>query len=352
MTNEPSPLNETLLTPRDPIEIPSPFLPGTKVQYAWDSTSLGYLKTCPRLYQYNMLEGWATKSESIHLKFGGEYHQALQDYEIERSTGISHEDAIHDVVRALLERTEGWVVDTETKPGKYKNRQSLIGLVIDYLDNFAEDPATTYILADGRPAVELSFRFELDFGPTAAQNEPTIIHPSDQDNFAEPITTPQPYIICGHLDRVVEFNNQLLVMDHKTTITTPSEYYFHQYEPNNQMTLYTLAGQIVLGTQIKGVCITAAQIKLVEPNAFVRGFTFRTPDQLTEWLDDLRFHLHVAETYAASNYWPMNDTSCDKFGGCKFRGICSKSPDVREIFLKSDFTQIPLEERWNPLRSR
>jgi hypothetical protein len=31
----------------------SPFLPGTKIQFAWDSTSLGMLKTCPRLYQYD-----------------------------------------------------------------------------------------------------------------------------------------------------------------------------------------------------------------------------------------------------------------------------------------------------------
>ena len=45
----------------------------------------------------------------------------------------------------------------------------------------------------------------------------------------------------------------------------------------------------------------------------------------------------------------MNDTACDKYGGCKFRDICSKSPNVREKFIKADFKEQPI---WNPLRTR
>ena len=47
-----------------------PFLPGTYVQWAWDSTCLGLIKTCPRLYQYTMIDGYVAKGESIHLRFG------------------------------------------------------------------------------------------------------------------------------------------------------------------------------------------------------------------------------------------------------------------------------------------
>lgn len=82
----------------------SPFLPGTKVQYAFDSTSLGYLKTCPRLYQYIMIEGWQPKEESIHLRFGGEYHAAIQDYENLRASGQGFADAVRATVRNLLIR--------------------------------------------------------------------------------------------------------------------------------------------------------------------------------------------------------------------------------------------------------
>ena len=209
--------------------------------------------------------------------------------------------------------------------------------MVDYLDHYVDDPAETYIKSDGKPAVELSFRFELDFGPG---------HLGDSDSVTH------PYLLAGHMDRVVSFNDQLFVMDHKTTTTTPSQYYFNQYEPHNQMTLYTIAGQVVLNAPIKGVIVRAAQILLDKENRFVSGFTLRTPDQLEEWMNDLRLHLERAEDYATRGYWPMNDTACDKFGGCKFRGVCSKSPSVRHIYLKSDFEQLPLEERWNPLRSR
>lgn len=310
----------------------SPFLPGTNIQFAWDSTSIGYFKTCPRLYQYTMIEGWTGKTESIHLTFGAEYHAALEDYARLRANGVLPAEAMNKVIHTLLIQTKDWDFDTSTKTGKYKNRDTLISLVIDYLDHYIDDPCETYIRSNGSPAVELSFRFELDWGPAADTN--------------------QPYILCGHLDRVVNFNDHLFVMDHKTTTTTPGDYYFNQFEPNNQMSLYTLAGQIVLHSPIRGVIIRAAQIMLEKPHRFVQGFTYRTPDQIDEWLLDLQILFNNAEACAVAGYWPMNDTACDKFGGCRFREVCSKSPDVRESFLKASFIKLAPEDRWNPLRSR
>ena len=306
-------LDEKTLTPA---VTHSPFLPGTKLQYAWDSTSLGLLKTCPRLYQYTMLDGWSPRGESIHLRFGQEYHSALEFYDRLTAMGHKSEEAIHLVVRSIYTRLEdGWNPDRETKAGRYKNRDTLVSLVVDYLDHFANDPAQTYIKSDGTPAVELSFRFELDWGPGGIQRA--------VDDYP-------PYLLAGHLDRVVSFNDQLLVMDRKTTTTTLSAHYFAQYEPHNQMTLYTLAGRMLLAAPIRGVIIDAAQILLEKPNAFARGFTYRTDDQLDEWLNDLHMTLTINESYVEANHWPMNDTSCDKFGGCRFREVCAASRHLSE----------------------
>jgi len=329
----------------------SPFLPGTKAQYAWDSTSLGYIKTCPRLYQYVMLDGWAPRGESVHLRFGMEYHAALEQFDrLMADENHDREAAIRVVVRGLMERVADWTPDPATKAGRYKNRETLVALVVDYLDHFDPDPAETYIKSDGTPAVELSFRFELDWGPRAGECKDGL--EPDDVGYPGPSYESQPYLLCGHLDRVVSFNDQLLVMDRKTTTTTLSGYYFNQYEPNNQMTLYTLAGKIIMGAPIRGVIIDAAQILLEKPNAFARGFTYRTEDQLEEWLADLRVLLENAERYAENDYWPMNDSSCDKFGGCRYRDICSKSPSVRERFLAADFEKLEPDQRWNPLKSR
>lgn len=311
----------------------SPFLPGTQIQFAWDSTSLNYFKTCPRLYQYTVLEGWHSREESVHLRFGIEYHKALQDYDVSRAAGISHEDSLFDVVRALLLRTDDWRPDD-----KYKNRENLVRTVIWYIDRFHPDPAETFIKEDGKPAVEVSFRFELDWGPVTSQIKE-----------AEATGMPgQPYLLCGHLDRVVRYQDELFVMDRKTTKSTPGPYFFDGFEPNNQMTLYTIAGQIIFNAPIKGVIIDAAQVA-IEFSRFTRGLTYRTKDQLGEWLHDLRYWLQKAEEHAVAGYWPMNDLSCDKFGGCRFRKICSKSPGVREQFLKSNFEK---GKPWNPLETR
>lgn len=312
---------------------PSPFLPGTNIQFAFDSTSIGYLKTCPRLYQYIMIEGWSHKGENVHLRFGSEYHRALQEYDLSRAAGIPHDDALHDTIQELMLRIGDWWSDDQLLEMKgsatEKTKEALLRTVIWYLDKFKDDPAKTFILTDGKPAVEQSFRIELDLMADDSQ----------------------PFLLCGHLDRVVEFNEELFVMDRKTTFMAPTSFFFDKFEPDNQMTLYSYAGQIVLHSPVRGVIIDAAQVKR-DATEYGRGFTFRTPDQLKEWLEELRYWFALAEQFAISDRWPMNDTACDKFGGCRFREICSKSPSVREKFLKANFVQLPEEDRWNPLKPR
>src|SRR5207253_6250737 len=170
----------------------------------------------------------------------------------------------HDTIRALHSRVFNWMPDRSARAGRYKNRETIVGLVVDYLDHFADDPASTFILDDGSPAVELSFRYELDWGPSVDGNWAPI-------RDGGPVHS-QPYLLCGHLDRVVNYLDGLYVMDRKTSISTLSSYYFDQWTPSNQMTLYTFAGKVILHSPIKGVIIDAAQVLLEKPNAFQRGF--------------------------------------------------------------------------------
>lgn len=325
----------------------SPFIAGTSVQWAWDSTSLGLLKTCARLYYYTMIEGYQGKGESPHLRFGIEYHSALQNYDVLRAQGMDHEAALRQTVEDLLISSADFHPGEDTRAGKYKNRKTLLELVVYYLEGHQHDTAKTHILPSGKAAVELSFRFELDYGPS--RNNPREYGASPGDMA---LGTWQPYTLSGHLDKVVEWSGGLFVKDYKTSVSTLGPYYFAQYDMSNQMTLYTLAGQIVLSTPIRGVLIDAAQIKLEDHPSFVRGITYRTKAQLQEWQADLRYWLALQESYATQDHWPMNDTACDKFGGCKFRGVCSRSPQVRKHYLKSDFIKLAPEDRWNPVKSR
>lgn len=303
---------------------PSPFFEGTKLQFVWDSTSLGWFKTCPRLYQYQMIEGWRPRGSNLHFIFGAAYHKALEDYDKARALGADHEEGVRAAVQTALHETwiDGapWASDDPNK-----NRQTLVRSVVWYLDQFRDDPARTVILANGKPAVELSFKFETKVGSPFGDN----------------------YMISGHLDRVVEFQGAMYVMDRKTTKSTLSSYYFEKYHVDNQMTLYTLAGQVVWQLPVKGVIIDGVQVA-VGFTKFQRGMTYRTGPQLEEWQYDFTQWLALAEAYADMDYWPLNDTACDKYGGCPFRRICGRDPAVRQHLLETDFER----RHWNPLEER
>lgn len=310
----------------------TPFTPAG-VQHSWDNTSLTWFMDCPRKYYYAMIEGWRSKETSPHLTFGLEYHRALERFDVLRASGYGHEAALHEVTRETLERTHDFASDHRTK-----NRVSLLRSIIWYLDEFADDSAQTVILADGRPAVELSFRIPL--GDYTLDN--------------------QPVLWCGHLDRVVNFNGDTFVTDRKTTSMAVSSYYFDGYELDRQMTGYTYMGQVALAAPIRGVIIDAAQVQ-PEYTKFARGITYRTPARLEEWIENTWYWItqaaQLAKGFGGEASYPMNETSCTKHRsndatagahGCIFRDICSKSPGVRQRFLETEFQREP----WNPLSTR
>jgi hypothetical protein len=234
-----------------------------------------------------------------------------------RADGYPHRESLEEVVSTALYRT--WEYDEEGLNGKpwspdhnLKTRPNLIRSIVWYLDTFGEaDPAQTVILESGAPAVELSFRFQFT----------------------------QDFMLCGHLDRLVTFQGEHYVMDHKTTTSTLTPRFFEGFNPDNQMSLYTFAGQVIYNLPVKGVLITGVQVA-VGFSRYERGFTYRTPEQIKEWHHDTLYHLSAAERYANSEYWPMNDKSCNNYGGCPFRTICSKDPGVRDRFLESNFVRM------------
>lgn len=301
-------------------------------QRAWDSTSLGELKTCPRRYYYRIVLGYVPKGQSAHLTFGLIYHSALELYDHRKAEGMSHDDAMIEAVGHVLERTwdnalgRPWASDNNLK-----TRDSLLRTVVWYLEKFADDPATTLILHDGKPAVELSFRFE----------------PGLQSSIDG-----RDYILCGHLDRVVEFNEGYWNVDRKTTKYSLDDSYAGKYSPDNQMSMYSVAGTLILDKPLKGIIIDAAQVG-VTFSRYQRYLVHRHQAVLTEWLNDTAHWLRIAEHFALSNYWPMNDKAClmyysasdPVYSGCPYRSVCAVIPALRKKHLDAYFDKAV----WDPL---
>lgn len=293
-------------------------------QLAWDSTSLGALKRCPRYYEYNIIEGYVSRQESVHLRFGSEYNNALVTYHKSRALGKSKEEAELDALRYAMIHTwdealgRPWTSDEPTK-----NRETLIRTIIWYLAKYEEDSLETLVLATGEAAVELPFRIDIDT-------------PSG--------LTGESYLLCGYLDRKVTFNGGAWITDWKSSKYALDEKYFDRYSPDNQVSQYAFAGTIIGAEPIKGVIIDAVQLG-VTFSRFQRGQIGRTATQLEEWLKDSIYFIRLNETYVNENYWPQNDTSCEKYGGCPYRKICSASPEIRPKLLDGLFSK----RSWDPL---
>jgi len=303
------------------------------LQFAWDGTSLELAQTCLRKYYYTMIRGIKPRRQSVHLIFGGIYANALENFYKHRAEGDSIDEALRKIVRLALveswehERSESGERIPDTGQATYfddtkKTRVNLIRTIVWYIEQFAdesEDSMKTYHLQSGKPAVELSFTLELD----------------------------DELMYCGHLDRVVDFGGQLYIMDQKTTGGTVGTYFFDQFSPNNQMSGYAWAGQAILGSPVRGVIIDAAQIA-VNFTRFERGITTRSKDQLEEWYDSALWTIKLARQATSLDQWPMNLSACGNYGGCPFRQLCSRSPSVRENYIKSDYS----EHVWDPLKAR
>lgn len=294
------------------------------VQYVWDSTSLKMADACPRYYQYKMIDGWHSERTGFHLRFGMHYATALEHYHKHKALGLSTDEALSDVVFEALcdtwDRAEDGTSAPWTSGHHLKNRENLIRSIVWYIDQFANEDIKTVILASGLPAVEHSFTLPIDDG----------------------------LYLAGHLDRLCTFASDNYVMDQKTTGATLGAYYFNQYSPDMQMSLYTFAGKAIFGIPVKGVIIDAAQIA-VGFTRFERGFTFRTEAQLTEWYDNTMELIELTQAQTRENHFPMRLSSCGNYGGCEFRGVCSRSPDVRKNFLAADFKPGWV---WDPLQRR
>jgi hypothetical protein len=335
------------VTKDEPIEVQQPFIPGTFIQFAWDSTSLSTILECPRRYRYKIIEGWRSKAPgtAIALSFGILVHTGVEEYHRAKARGLNYNDAVSYAMQRVMQKTDGHTVtlysllptreeideakgDDEDDNGsssrnsKVRTRYNLWRALIWYFEQYRNDPMEVVQLADGKPAVEHSFRV----GVGKALSDGTEI------------------LLAGHLDKLVRFNGSLLVTDVKTTKSI-SRTYFAMFDLSHQMTGYTLGGKLAFAEPVTGVCIDAIELQ-VGGVKFSRGFTYRSESQLNEYRDLLGYVGSLAERFYHEDYYPLNTAAC-MF--CEFKDVCRQPPELRHGYLSHLFEQA---EAWNPLKSR
>jgi len=173
----------------------SKFIEGTMIQYAFDSQDLGAAKDCPRKYFYQAIRGLRRKRLNTNQTFGAAFHKGLETFELSKGKGLSRTDSLDCALTAAREES------VTMEDHRSKTKESLLTSLAAYISRHEHEPLKTVLTREGTPAVELRLEAELN--------------PAIPSSILGQYKTPMLY--CGYIDRVVEFNNDSLVMDHKTT---------------------------------------------------------------------------------------------------------------------------------------
>lgn len=291
------------------------------LQLVWDATSLGTLKECPRKYYLQVVRGYTPRSSALALDYGIALHEGLEGFYKRQAAGREFEENVLDTIEGLMKSPLRKNIDSFED--SRRNSFSLVETTLSYLDYYRNEPCKTVIFSDGTVGAELHFQFE------------TGLETSSGEKFS----------MAGHIDRLIEQEIGIFIADHKTTSLPLTQFYFSQYNPDTQMSLYSIAGDICYSTPIKGVMIDAINIKTGE---FSRQLTLRTKEYLEEWLEEQKHWFKLAEYFAATGCFPQNDKSCHKYSGCPFKDYCTAPRALREQILEEDFCK----RVWDPSKPR
>lgn len=318
---------------------PSPFVEGTMIPFAFDSTSLGTFMDCPRKFYYSQVRGLRRKWKAAPITFGSAFHKALETYELERGKGLTLDQALAPALHAAREDSVGM------EEHKSRTPEALMRSVEAYIRHHEGEQMETLTTQEGKPAVELHFKASLGNAITFLPE--------------------QEVLYCGYIDRVVRFQGTPFVLDHKTTgmsISTEkgSASYFGAFTPDMQMTGYVWASREAYGFPVRGVIVDAMQVAKTKTE-FARQIINRTPAQIDEWRAGVTYWVRLAATSGMvatqvgdnlgeqAKAYPMNQRHChSRYGACTFAGVCGRDPSVREAFINTDFGVEP----WNPLLPR
>lgn len=149
-----------------------------------------------------------------------------------------------------------------------------------------------------------------------------------------------PY--TGRIDRIYEHNGLYYVEDHKST-SQMGTYYFHQFDPDNQMMGYAALAEVLTGLPIAGVRINAVCF-LKGSTKFAREIVSYSKERLADWRENYNAWVQLLEQSYEREFWPRNFKACaGKYGMCQYVPVCSSAPHRRLQVLESEYQEMPWE---------
>lgn len=292
-----------------------------------DNFALTMFQSCPAKYFIRMKQGWTTRRKSAALGFGGALHEGLAVW---YRTG--------DRVGALKAIDAAWPENLPVED--WRTKEKCLQVMIDYMKTY---PQESFKIV-GFPEVPIVERtFTLETGMYLQCQHCQFLN---EDGIHEPIChncgEPRELIEYGGIfDGLVEFSGARYVLEHKTT-SQLGDYYFNQFKPNNQVSGYVWASELLGGERVGGAIINAIGIYKASATKFKRDITTRSKDDIRRWLLNVHATCQQIKDCELRGYWPLFTQSCTMYGKCEFHDVHVLSNEVeQEKLLEQQYINQP-----------
>jgi len=305
------------------------------VEVNWDATSASQIARCPRNGEYSLRYGLVPKGESYQLMAGGSLHAAMAVY---------YAGGDPDLALAELARIWGKDRDFVLPPGHRYGHLTLGFLEVifkNYVD-YARKRDTFKPLVVKLDDLDLSKVVGAVWRVTEDGNivlgESKIIM-----DFSSVIG--EPFIYAGKPDLPVELGGAVYLMDHKSTNSYLSDYYFEQYRFSNQLRGYCAMISAITHLTMNGALINGiymgekASSTEFKGNRFSRyGPMLFQPAHLEEAIKNQYSWRKTLDWYEQLGYYPQHTSKL--CSGCSYSSLCALSPSIREASMQTEYTQI------------
>lgn len=293
-----------------------------------DNSSLERFTTCSRAAEYYL--GFSRESASLRpaLGFGKAIHSALE------LRGLVDNLSTPGVLAAVEQRQIEILVEHfeqhPVPPTEFRTCEFAIQVIQKYNKKFPAELFTFFKDPNGSPYVEVPFTVPL--GALEINAEIPYLKSQVVENATDAVSfhIANLHIVwTGRIDAMIELQDQLWIMDHKTSSMMGATFYDDFYL-SNAMIGYAWAAQKITGRQVHGLLLNAIGIR--QPTAkgtgvpieFERQRYLYSQDKMEEWELNTRFLVSDFVSHLVRGYFPMETKWCmGKYGKCEFWDTCN-----------------------------
>lgn len=295
-----------------------------------DNFLLTTFQMCPAKYELRAREHWTARRKSGALGAGTAIHAGLAEWYRTKNPA-----------RALARLAQAW--PAEMPLDDWRTKQKALEVMAAYIRNYEQEPFTV-VSAAANPMIECTFTLPtglyLDCPDCPGSDREEVDGRWVCENCAQPL---EEIEYGGIFDGLIEFSASLYILEHKTT-SMLGPFYFNQFKPNNQVTGYIWAAEVMSGQRVGGALINAIGMYKSSATKFERQITTRSELEIKEWLHNLKHVCQMIRDCEQRNYWPLQTASCCLYGRCEFHDVhVLSTPREREKILEQNY----IREQWN-----